>query len=110
MGGGTLLKLQPWACSPATSPQHLSPATKGHIDPFRGIRFAQVGVISGQPRRLGFQLCVLSHIEICLLLQVPACITKGQQPLSSGPWRNRLSDGNRNHTLVHVLFRKSFIL
>ena len=39
MGGGTLLKLQPWACSPATSPQHLSPATKGHIDPFRGIRF-----------------------------------------------------------------------
>lgn len=110
MGGCALLKLQPWACSSATSLQHPSPATKGHTDPFRGNRFAQVGVISEQPRRLGFQLCVLSHTEICLLLRAPSCITTGQQPLSPGPRQNRLSDGNRCRTLVHVLFHKPPIL
>lgn len=94
---------------PLSSPQHLSPAMKGHKVP-KGNNFAQVGGILGWLPHPGFQLCVLSHREVWPLLLAPSCNTAGQHPWSPGPWRNRLSERSRHSTLVCVLFHKSFIL
>ena len=94
---------------PLSSPQHLSPAMKGHKVP-KGNNLAQVGGILGWLPHPGFQLCVLIHREVWFLLLAPSCITAGQHPWSPGPWRNRLSERNRHSTIVCVLFHKSFIL